>query len=133
MQESNTNTKGTKKGVIHATDSSFEKLILESEVPVLVDFWAPWCGPCKAIGPIIEALATEYDGKVRFVKVNTEDCPAVSQAMGIRSIPTLVLFKGKEVFDHRIGMVPKENLKAMIDKSLGIETPGFFSRMFTSK
>lgn len=120
-------------GVIHATDVSFEKLILESDVPVVVDFWAPWCGPCRAFGPTFEDASKEYEGKVRFVKVNTEDCPMVAQAMGIRSIPTVVLFKGKDVFDHRIGLVPRDEFKAMLDKSLGIETPGLFSRMFTSK
>ncbi|HOA14303.1 MAG TPA: thioredoxin [Myxococcota bacterium] len=126
-------TKKALTGVIHATDISFEKLILESDVPVLVDFWAPWCGPCRMVGPIVEDLAKEYEGRARFVKVNTEDCPMVSQAMGIRSIPTIVLFKGKEVFDHKIGYAPKEELKGMIDRSLGIETPGFFSKMFAGK
>jgi len=126
-----TNAKLT--GVIHATDASFEKLILESDGPVAVDFWAPWCGPCRAFGPTFEDASKEYDGKIRFVKVNTEDCPMVAQAMGIRSIPTVVLFKGKDVFDHRIGLVPRDEFKAMLDKSLGIETPGFFSKMFTSK
>lgn len=120
-------------GVIHATDASFEKLILESDVPVAVDFWAPWCGPCRAFGPTFEDASKEYEGRVRFVKVNTEDCPMVAQAMGIRSIPTIVLFKGKDVFDHRIGMVPRDEFRAMLDKSLGIETPGFFGKLFTSK
>ena len=120
-------------GVVHATDNSFEKLILESDVPVLVDFWAPWCGPCRMVGPIIEDLAKEYEGKILFVKVNTEDCPMVSQAMGIHSIPTIVLFKGKDVIDHKIGYAPKDELKKMLDRSLGIETPGFFSKMFASK
>ena len=81
MDEGTSNAKLT--GVIHATDASFEKLILESQVPVVVDFWAPWCGPCRAFGPIFEEAAKEYEGKVRFVKVNTEDCPMVAQAMGI--------------------------------------------------
>lgn len=131
MDEGTSNAKLT--GVIHATDASFEKLILESQVPVVVDFWAPWCGPCRAFGPIFEEAAKEYEGKVRFVKVNTEDCPMVAQAMGIRSIPTVVLFKGKDVFDHRIGLVPKDDFKSMLDRSLGVETPGFFSKLFTSK
>ena len=120
------------KGVIHATDSSFEKLITESEGPVLVDFWAPWCGPCRMVGPIVEELAKEYDGKIRVVKVNTEDCPMVSQAMGIRSIPTIVMFKGKDVVDHKIGFGSKEDLITMIEKALGNETPGFFKKMFKS-
>ncbi len=133
MQDTNTNVNGHKKGVIHATDLSFEKIILGSEMPVLVDFWAPWCGPCKALGPVIDELAVEYEGRVRFVKVNTEDSPKVSQAMGIRSIPTMVVFKGKDVFDHKVGAAPRDQIRNMLDRALGVETPGFFSKMFTSK
>lgn len=133
MTDSDTSNKAKLAGVIHATDQSFEKLIMESDVPVIVDFWATWCGPCRAFGPTFEEASKEYEGKIRFLKVNTEDCPMVAQAMGIRSIPTVVLFKGKEVFDHRIGLVPRDDLKTMLDRSLGIETPGFFAKMFTSK
>lgn len=122
---------GKKKGLVQAiTDSQFEKEVIESEIPVFVDFWAPWCGPCRMVAPIVEELASEYQGRVKFVKMNVDENPQVAGAMGIRSIPTLVIFKGREVADYRIGAVPAEDLRRMIDKALGT-SKGFLSKLFS--
>lgn len=122
---------GKKKGLVQAiTDSQFEKEVIESEIPVFVDFWAPWCGPCRMVAPIVEELASEYQGRVKFVKMNVDENPQVAGAMGIRSIPTLVIFKGREVADYRIGAVPAEDLRRMIDKALGT-SKGFLSKLLS--
>ena len=89
--------------VVHATDSSFQADVLDADVPVLVDFWAEWCGPCRAIAPHVEAIAAQYEGKARVVKVDIDANPKVPASYGIRSIPTLLLFKGGEVVDHLVG------------------------------
>ena len=100
---------------INVTDAAFQKTVLESPVPVIVDFWAPWCGPCCAVGPIIDELATEYDGKVRVVKMNVDENPATPTKFGIRAIPTLVLFKKGETVEQITGAVTKAALKDLID------------------
>ena len=97
------------------TDATFESVVLKSDLPVLLDFWAPWCGPCRAVGPIIDALATEYDGKVRVVKMNVDENPATPTKFGIRAIPTLVLFKKGETVEQVTGAVTKAALKDLID------------------
>ncbi len=97
-------------------DSNFEMEVLKSELPVLVDFWAPWCGPCRAIAPVIEELAQEYAGKVKVVKMNVDENPSTPSRYGIRAIPTLILFKNGEVVSQVTGAVAKGNLKAMIDE-----------------
>jgi len=99
-------------------DNNFEEIVLKSDKPVLVDFWAEWCGPCRAIGPIIEELSKEYDGKVLVVKLNTDENPVTPTNYGIRSIPTLLFFKNGRVVDKLIGAVPKSNIKAKLNALL---------------
>jgi thioredoxin 1 len=100
------------------TDENFSKEVLESKDPVLVDFWAPWCGPCRLVGPVVEELASEYQGKIKVGKVNVDENEQTAYKYGIRSIPTLILFKNGRPVDQIIGAVPKHILKKMIDKNI---------------
>jgi thioredoxin 1 len=100
------------------SDTTFQQEVLEADTPVLVDFWAPWCGPCRMVAPVVEELAEEYNGKVKFVKLNTDDNTSTASNYGIRSIPTLLLFKGGQIVDQVIGFRPKGDLKRSIDKAL---------------
>tara|TARA_R110000823_G_scaffold68752_1_gene159552 strand:+ start:219 stop:539 length:321 start_codon:yes stop_codon:yes gene_type:complete len=102
---------------IELTDANFEE-ILNSDQPVLVDFWAEWCGPCKMIGPLVEELAGEYDGKAVIGKVDVDANPGISSKFGIRSIPTLLIFKDGEIVDKQIGAVPKSVLAQKLDAQL---------------
>ena len=100
------------------TDSSFTEQVLESEVPVLVDFWAPWCGPCRMVAPVVEEIAEQYEGQVKAVKLNTDENPQVASQYGIRSIPTLMIFKGGQRVDMVVGAVPKTTLANTLEKYL---------------
>jgi len=102
---------------IEITDANFEE-IMKSEHPILVDFWAEWCGPCKMIGPLVEELAGEYEGKAIIGKVDVDSNPNVAAKFGIRSIPTLLLFKGGEIVDKQVGAVPKSVLSQKLDAHL---------------
>lgn len=101
-----------------ATDRNFEAEVLKSDKPVLIDFWAPWCGPCKAIGPLVEELAGEYQGRVKVMKVNVDDNAKTASTYGIRSIPTLMMFKDGKLQDTLIGLAPKEKIEEFLKKSL---------------
>ena len=103
------------------TDGNFEESVIKSETPVLVDFWAEWCGPCKRLAPTVEALAGDYAGKVTVGKLNVDDNPNTAIKYQIRGIPALLLFKGGQVVESVVGLVPKEDLKKVIDKHVGKE------------
>jgi thioredoxin 1 len=100
------------------TDDNFDSEVINSDLPVLVDFWAEWCGPCRMITPIVEEMAAEYDGKAKIGKVNVDENPDVSAKFGIRSIPSLLIFKNGEVVDQVVGAVPKSQLKKQLDAQL---------------
>ena len=102
-----------------ATDADFEETVVGSDVPVLVDFWAPWCGPCRAVGPILEDLAEQYAGKIKVVKVNVDENQRVAGSLGIRSIPTVVLYHEGQVVETLVGLRPKEQFVALVEKALG--------------
>ncbi len=100
--------------IAHLTTESFKSTVTSSATPVLVDFWAPWCGPCKAIAPILEELATEFDGKLTIAKVNIDEHEAAATEYNVRAIPTMILFKGGKVAETLVGMMPKATLKAKL-------------------
>ena len=103
---------------VQVTDKSFAAEVLNSNIPVLVDFWATWCGPCRSIGPIVEELAESFSGRVKVTKLNVDENPATPGQYGVRGIPTLILFKDGKVFDQIVGAVPKARLVAMVEKAL---------------
>ncbi|MDO4710158.1 MAG: thioredoxin TrxA [Pseudomonadota bacterium] len=104
--------------VIHATDADFNQHVLESDVPVLVDFWAPWCGPCRMIAPALDQLADEYAGRAKIVKVNVDENQATALKYQVRSIPLLLVFKNGQVEATQVGAVGKPQLASLIDKAL---------------
>ena len=101
---------------IQLTDATFKQEVINSALPVLVDFWAPWCGPCKMLGPVIEELAKEYEGKVKICKLNTDESPNSASEYRISAIPTILLFKGGKLVQELVGLQPKEELKRRLDE-----------------
>ncbi len=105
-------------GVASVTDTTFDQEVLKAELPVLVDFWAPWCGPCKAVAPVVEDLSKEYAGRLKVVKLNTDENPQTAQNYTIRGIPSLYLFKKGQVVEQVVGAVPKSTLASAIGKHI---------------
>jgi thioredoxin 1 len=104
--------------VAAATDANFKSEVEESPIPVLVDFWAPWCGPCRVLTPVIEELASEYDGRIKVLKLNTDENPEVATRLSIRSIPTVLLFSKGQIVEQTVGAMPKRHFVDMLDKHL---------------
>ena len=105
------------QNIEHGTDSNFEDLVINSDVPVLVDFWAPWCAPCRAVAPVLEEIANENDGQVKVVKVNIDEETRVAAELGVRSIPTIALYHQGKVVDQVVGARPKDHFEALIAKT----------------
>ena len=108
---------GSSESLLELTDQTFEQEVIGSEQPVLVDFWAPWCGPCRAVSPTIEALAEEFSGRVKVAKMNVDENQGVAGALRIMSIPTVALFQGNKVLDVRVGAFPRAEYAAMLEKA----------------
>ncbi len=104
--------------MLEVNDQNFEAEILKSEIPALIDFWAPWCGPCKMIAPVVEELAKQYEGKVKFAKLNVDEAPETATRYGVRGIPTLIVFKGGQDADRIVGAAPKARLEQLVNKHL---------------
>jgi thioredoxin 1 len=104
--------------VTEVKEADFKEVVLDSELPVLVDFWAPWCGPCRMVAPVVEEISQQYEGKVKVVKLNTDENPQIASQYGIRSIPTLMVFKGGQKVEMVVGAVPKTTLSNTLEKHL---------------
>lgn len=105
---------------VHVTDQTFEKSILQSTIPVIVDFWAPWCGPCKVVGPLLDKVAKEYSGKLFVAKVNTDESSEYAIKYGVQSIPTMLFISGGKVVHRQVGALPESNLRAAVDEFLEV-------------
>ena len=105
---------------IHVTDAVFEKVVLQAELPVVVDFWAPWCGPCKMVGPILDRFAKEFEGKMIIAKVNTDDDSEWAQKYGVQGIPTMLFVNNGEVVHQQVGAMPEPTLRTMVDQFLDV-------------
>ncbi|MGA9811614.1 MAG: thioredoxin [Terriglobales bacterium] len=106
-------------GILEVTDANFDQDVLKSEQPVLVDFWAAWCGPCRALAPIVDELAKDYSGRIKVGKMDVDNNQATPMRYGVRGIPTLLVFKGGQVKEQIVGYVPKETIQKAIDKHVG--------------
>jgi thioredoxin 1 len=106
------------ESLIHVSDDNFDEEVLKADKPSIVDFWAPWCGPCRAISPMIEELAVSYKNRIKVAKLNIDESPLTAEKLGIRSIPTLMLFKDGKLLDTLIGLVPKDKLEDFAKKGL---------------
>ena len=106
------------EGILDIDDSSFDNEVLQADMPVMVDFWAPWCGPCRAIGPVVEELAGDFGGKIKFTKCNVDDNPVTPGKFGIKSKPTLIFFKDGKVMEQIVGIVAKSKLEETLNKML---------------
>jgi len=104
--------------IVHVNDATFEAEVIKADLPTLVDFWAPWCGPCRAIAPLLEELASEYKDRIKVAKLNVDDNQQTAVNLGVRNIPTLILFKDGELLERLIGLVPKAKLVEFIEKAL---------------
>ena len=103
---------------VHITDDNFEQEVLQSQVPVLVDFWAEWCGPCRAVAPTLEEIASEYEGRIKIAKLNVDENPENTVAFGIRSIPTMIVFKGGAPGERIIGALPKKHITDILERTI---------------
>lgn len=106
------------ENIMSVDQNNFQKSVLDSKKPVMVDFWAPWCGPCRAVAPIVEELAKEYNDKAEFAKVNVDESPLVASQYGVMSIPTIIIFKGGKPMDQIVGFKPKNEFKKLLDTTL---------------
>lgn len=106
------------ENIVEVTDSSFQQDVLQADVPVLVDFWAEWCGPCRMLAPTVEAIAKDYNGKIRVAKLNVDENNSTSEQYGIRGIPTLLLFKGGQVKEQLVGNQPRDSIEKALQKHL---------------
>ena len=106
------------ESITHVSDATFEQEVVNSDIPVLVDYWAEWCGPCKAIAPILDEIAAEYEGRLKIAKLNIDENPATPPKFGIRGIPTLMIFKDGDVLSTKVGALSKSQLTAFIDQSI---------------
>ncbi len=103
---------------IELTEENFTSEVLEADIPVMIDFWAPWCGPCNMVSPIVESLANKYEGKIKVAKVNLDESPALASEYGVRSIPAIFIFNNGQVAERTVGVQPEDALAAMIDRVL---------------